>query len=157
MTNRNKEIQYKRIYNDPDGMRYELTEEYVYFSGMFNRTITIPKGRKSDGATSARDLGIKESGWRKYWAVGVEWVLARYLKYKSSKKKTASWFVHDELCIKGCWDDGTRISNFVASTVLSVILHYDGYTLEAITWFFATLLFGGGEARKNGIFWVKSS
>lgn len=144
-----KEIKYKRLVDDPDGMKYQLLEEYFYKSGMFNRSITIPEGRKSDGATGARDLGVAMTGLKGIWYR----ILARVFQ-TTSTKKTAAWFVHDELCLTGKWDDGTRISNFICSTVLSVILHNDGYNREAIWWWFATFFAGGGEARKNGLLWV---
>ncbi len=145
-----KPILYKNIPTDADGMRYELLEKYVYYSRMFNRTITIPKGRKSDGATSARDLGANESGWRGWWSKAIGQFL-----HSPKGVRTAAWFVHDELCLTGRWDDGTKISNFICSTVLSVILYYDGYKKEAVTWWFATFFGGGGKARENGMLWVK--
>jgi len=154
MTTINKSIVYTRtMSSDPTiEMKYELLEKYSYYSNTFNRTITIPVGRLSDGATGARDLGAVEKGWRKYWSK-----LIRLLLHSKSKKRTAAWFVHDELCLTGCWDDGTKISNFVCSTVLSIILYYDGYTKEAITWWFATFFGGGGKARENGMLWVKKN
>ncbi len=152
----NPEIKYKDLIDDPEGYKYELLEEYVYYSRTFNRTKTIPAGRKSDGATWARDVGAKERGWRKYWALAVEKFIQKYLHIRGSKKRTAAFFVHDEFCLDGVWDDGTKISNFICSMIISMILYTDGYLFEAYTWFPATFLGGGGEAKKNGWFWVKN-
>lgn len=143
-------VTWKRLKNDQNGMRYQRLTELVYYSDMFNRSITIPAGRKSDGATGARDLGVKETGWRGLWARGVQYVLKSY-----GSVETEAWWVHDELCNTGCWDDKTRISNFICSTVLAVILYKDGYRKESIYWWFATFLLGGGKARKNGLLWIK--
>lgn len=145
-------IIYYKIKDDPDGMRYQLAKEFKYYSRLFNRTITIPKGRKSDGATGARDLGAIETGWRGWWSKAIG-----KLMHSPEGNRTAAWFVHDELCITGCWDDGTKISNFVCSTVLSVILYSDGYKRESISWWFATFFKGGGKARENGMLWVKKA
>ncbi|MFT5728759.1 MAG: hypothetical protein ACI8PB_002915 [Desulforhopalus sp.] len=141
---------WKRLHNDPEGMKYQRLTELVYYSSMFNRYITIPAGRKSDGATGARDLGVKESGWRGVWAKFVQNILKSY-----GNVETEAWWVHDELCLTGAWDDGTKISNFICSTVVAVELQKDGYTKEAIYWWFATFLFGGGKARNNGLLWIK--
>lgn len=141
-------ITWERVRGDAK-YKYERLTELVYYSPMFNRTITVPAGRKSDGATGARDLGVTETGWRKWWDVVVRYILKSY-----GSVETEAWWIHDELCLNGCWDDGHKISNFVCSTVLAVVLHGDGYTKEAIYWWFATFLFGGGQARKNGLLWV---
>lgn len=143
-------VTWKRLYNDPDGMRYERLRELLYYSSMFKGFILIPVGRKSDGATGARDLGVVETGWRGLWAKFVQYVLKSY-----GSAETDAWWIHDELCLKGKWRDGRKISNFICSTVLAVQLRKDGYPKEAIYWWFATFLLGGGKARKNGLLWVK--
>ena len=76
------------------------------------------------------------------------------------------WGFHDALCNRGRWDSGCKISNWQASKVLSYILKNEyspdekRYWLEwrpirSVYTFWATFLFGGGEARKNGMFKIK--
>jgi len=104
-----------------------MTEEYLrktklrYYSPRYNRSVTIDVGYYSDGATGAIDI------------------------------ESNAWWVHDVLCNTGKWDDGTKCTNWQASMVLSDILHDEGRLIRARTWFAATWLFGGGEARKNGM------
>lgn len=143
-------ITWKRLFNDPDEMKYERLVELVLHSGIFNRDTTTPVGEKSDGATGARDLGVIEPGWRGWWARFVQFVLKSY-----GMIETEAWWGHDRLCKKGCFDDGEPISNFMCSTALSCWLYNDGYKKEAIYWWFATFFFGGGQARKNGMLWVR--
>ena len=64
---------------------------------------------------------------------------------------TLGWVIHDQLCREGCWDDGTLIYNWQCSQVLQDILKSEGRWFRARTWFAATFLFGGGQARKNGM------
>lgn len=84
----------------------------------------IHAGFPSDGATYARDLN------------------------------TDAWLIHDSMCALPYWDCGTPIPNIVGSAVLACVLYRDGYWIEAIPWFIATFLFGGGEMRKIGMFKV---
>ena len=104
---------------------YKVTETYRYHSMRYNRHVTIFKGFVSDGATGARDI------------------------------KSDAWIIHDHLCKYGRFDDGYPCSNWMASCVLSDILHRDGFTRRKYYWWIATFLFGGGQARKNGMIWVK--
>ena len=155
----NNQIKYSPLVDDPDGYRWILDEDYVYYSRTFNRYKTLYKGMKSDGATFVRDLGAPETGWRKYWAKLVTWALKRYLSQwvvnKVLNKVTAGWFIHDDFCVRPYWDDGTPISNFLASTILSCILYTDGYKIESILWWWGTFLFGGVEIKKQvGWIWV---
>jgi len=64
---------------------------------------------------------------------------------------SASWWVHDQLCNTGKFDDGTKCSNWQASQVLQDILKDEGRWARASYWFWSTWFFGGGEARKNGM------
>ena len=141
-------IVYMEIPETPEGYKYELLETYVYHSGLFNRTKTVPRGRRSDGATHARDLGARHLP-----------LLVRIIHFLYRRRKTnrtAAWWVHDEFCIDPYWDDGTPVTNFVASTVLAVILYSDGYWLEAYTWWVATLFGGAKElVEKHGRFFLK--
>ena len=111
-----KQIKYKKV-----GDGYETTKEYTYYSKRYNRSITIPVGFYSDGATAAPDLD------------------------------TDAWYVHDHICRYALWNDSTPIDNWTASTVLGDILFRDGFKFRSFTWWFATYFFGGGAARKNGM------
>jgi hypothetical protein len=150
-------IKYSPLVDDPDGYRWVLDEDYVYYSKTFNRTKTLKKGMKSDGATFVRDLGAPENGWRKYWAMLISWLLKNYLgkwvvNYVTNKT-TAAWFVHDAFCVDPYWDDEYPVSNFIASTILSCILYTDGYKIESILWWWGTFLFGGKNI-KNQVGWL---
>lgn len=101
---------------------YILKVPFSYFSQRYRKTISCPAGYISDGATGAYDVD------------------------------SAAWLVHDRVCERGTWDDGSIITNWEASTVLSDLLKADGYWLRAIYWWPATWLFGGGAARVNGMF-----
>ena len=111
-----RQIKYKKV-----GDGYEVTETYNYYSKRYNRSIHIPSGLYSDGATSAPDID------------------------------TDGWLIHDHICRYAEWDDGTKIDNWTASTVLGDILWRDGFKFRSVTWWWATYLFGGGAARKNGM------
>lgn len=112
-----KYIKLKRV-----GDGYEVIQEYVYYSKRYNRSITIPAGFYTDGATKAPDL-----------------------------ENTDAWIIHDHICRYAVWDDGAPIDNWTASTVLGDILWRDGYKKESFYWWWATYLFGGGAARDNGM------
>ncbi|HBA72200.1 MAG TPA: hypothetical protein DCZ63_08450 [Geobacter sp.] len=101
--------------------RYILNESIVYYSPRYRKTITIPAGRVSDGATGALDI------------------------------TTLAWWVHDELCLKGAWDDGTPINNWQCSQVLQDVLKSEGRNFQGMYWFWFTWAFGGGKARENGL------
>ena len=88
------------------------------------KTITVPQGYISDGATGAMDIASR------------------------------AWFVHDVLCQFGKWDDGTKLSNWQCSQVLQDILVEEGRYWQSKRWFWATWVIGGGQARKNGMFSV---
>ena len=62
-----------------------------------------------------------------------------------------SWLVHDKICYEGKFSDGSPCNNWQASQVLSDILKDEGKWFRSKTWFVATWLFGGGNARKNGM------
>lgn len=101
---------------------YEVLETYTYFSERYGKHVTAKAGYKSDGASGAEDI------------------------------TSAGWVIHDVLCDFGVFDDGTPCSNLQASMILSDILASEGRHVRRFTWFLATFLFGGGEARKNGMF-----
>lgn len=119
-------IRWEHLWNDPEGKKFKALNTVSYYSPRYNRTITVEEGYKSDGATDAPDIN------------------------------TDAWGFHDKLCDTGEWDDGTRISNWDASTVLGDILWRDGHKVRAVWWWFATFFFGGGKARENGMRRVKA-
>ena len=100
---------------------YKLLENIAYYSRRYRKHITCEKGDRSDGATSAPDID------------------------------SFCWIFHDELCVEGAFDDGSVCNNWQASSVLSDILKDEGRWFRARTWHYATWLFGGGEARENGL------
>lgn len=112
-------------------MSYTLDKTIVYHSGRYNKTVTVPKGFVSDGATYALDICPK------------------------------SWYVHDWMCGSwlgrgplprgGVFDDGSKMTNWQCSKIFSDILKEEGYLLIPHTRFWATWLFGGGKARDNGM------
>lgn len=111
---------------------YKLPFDIKYESLRYGKTITVPKGYRSDGATYALDFCPK------------------------------SWYVHDWMCgnylgegpkpVGGQFDDGTKITNWQCSRIFADILREEGYNLLPLTRFWATWLFGGGKARDNGMF-----
>lgn len=104
--------------------KYVNLEGFRYYSKRHKKWVTCEAGMFSDGATGAKDL-----------------------------RRSMSWWVHDVLCSRKTWDDGTKVTNWQASKVLSDILKAEGYKLRTRTWKWATFLLGGwGIKRKNG--WV---
>ncbi len=99
------------------GDGYEATAAATYYSPRYNRSITVPEGFYSDGATWAPDID------------------------------SDAWWFHDVLCRYGKWDDGTACSRWQASTVLYDIMRRDGFRWLAPWWWAATYLFGGGATR----------
>lgn len=101
--------------------KHHNKKEIIYYSLRYGQFITVPKGYPSDGATGAFDIS------------------------------SDGWWVHDVICDRGTWDDGTEISNWEASQVLQDILASEGRWFRKHTWFWSTWLLGGGEARTNGM------
>lgn len=101
---------------------YENEIQIDYYSLRYKKWVTVPKGYLSDGATGAMDICSE------------------------------GWWVHDVLCDRGTWDDGTPVTNWQASQVLQDILHSEGRWFRKRTWFWATWLLGGGKARDNGMY-----
>jgi hypothetical protein len=69
------------------GDGYEATEDCAYQSARYRKSVTVRAGMYSDGATGALDVD------------------------------SDAWWYHDVLCRYGRWDDGTRCTNWQASTV----------------------------------------
>jgi hypothetical protein len=106
-------------------LKYIREETLRYYSKRYRKRVIVEKGYPSDGATGAIDI------------------------------LSNSWWVHDKLCDTGLWSDGTRVTNWQASWVLSDVLWAERQFLRAIYWFFPTFLLGGGKCRENGMFKLK--
>ncbi len=100
---------------------YIVHTEYRYFSVRYNAWVYCHVGMISDGATKAMDID------------------------------SFAWLVHDKLCNTGVFVCGKICDNWKASNVCSDVLKRDGFRFRSFTWFAATWLFGGGKARKNGM------
>lgn len=108
---------------------------YQYISSRYGKMVTVPAFYPSDGATHA-----------------------------ITRPESLSHWVHDVICERATWDDGTPVNALQAAFVLSDILEAEaklkrsyhkwfGATLSMITsraWFVATYLFGCVKTRKNG-------
>ena len=101
---------------------YLLQEDISYYSKRYDKYVHCVEGDESDGATGAFDI------------------------------KSASWWIHDQLCKTGMFSDGTLCSNLQASMIIYDILCAEGRWFRARTWMISTFAIGGGEARKNGLF-----
>jgi len=99
-----------------------LLLEDIHYMSRYGHEVYVPAGRRSDGATGAFDI------------------------------ISNSWWIHDELCNNGCFQDAFICTNLMASTVLSDVLKSEGRWIRARYWFLFTLALGGGEARDNGLF-----
>ncbi len=102
---------------------YRVIKDKEYYSKRYNKRVQIRATDKPyDGATGAFDID------------------------------SFGWLFHDVLCRDGAFTDGTLCDNWQASQVLSDILKSEGRWVRSKTWLWATWLFGGGKARKNGMF-----
>ena len=102
---------------------YRCPYNIEYHDPVCGKNVTVPDGYASDGATGPMVPDL--------WS--------------------ESWWVHDVLCDRGAWDDGTPCTNWDASRVLGDILRSEGRWFRARTWRWATWLFGGGKCRENGM------
>lgn len=148
-------IEYKRIFDNPP-FQYECLTKYEAHIDLFNRYVIIEKGDLSDGATGARDLGAPDvSRFKRLW-----YDIVDYFLEEDSKRCTDGWWIHDNLCENGCFADGYRVSNLMASLVLAHRLWTQGYPRSSIYWFWATFLYGfmpgcKHKAKKNGLIIVR--
>ena len=97
---------------------YYNKKEIKYYSVRYDKYVTVPEGYPSDGATGAEDI------------------------------YSDSWWVHDVLCDRGTWDDGSAVTNWQASQVLQDILRSEGRWLRSKYWFWFTYLFGGKKLKR---------
>ncbi len=102
--------------------RYTTTHEIWYKSKRYGKWIVLEHYFDSDGATGAYDIN------------------------------SFGWLLHDKLCNEGKFNDSTKCNNWQASKVLSDVLDEENRWFRKHTWFWSTWLFGGGKARKNGMY-----
>ena len=102
--------------------KYTNPKEIRYFSERYQKWVVVEEGFPSDGASGAVDI------------------------------YSQAWWVHDKLCVTGTWNDGTPVTNWQASTVLSDILASEGRWFRSMTWWVFTWALGCRKARKNGMF-----
>ena len=103
---------------------YINRKQFTYWSSRYHKSVTVPVGFHSDGATGAIDI-----------------------------PKSKSWWVHDVLCETCVSDDGTPCTNWQASRVLSDILEAEGHTLRSYGWLWSTFLFGGTKIKERNGWW----
>ena len=96
---------------------YILKYTIYYHSERYGKSVTVPKGYKSDGATGAFDI------------------------------YSEAWFVHDKICEFGVWDDGSLVTRHQAAKVLSDILKSEGRWFRCRSWYLMTFLFGCKKVR----------
>jgi len=106
--------------------KYNCPKEIRYWSKRYKKLIVVSKDYPSDGATFAVDI------------------------------YSDSWWVHDKLCDTGVFEDGTPCTNLQASKICRDILYSEGRWARGTYWLWATFLLGGGKARENGMFKLKS-
>lgn len=102
---------------------YVNPQEIAYHSERYGKTVTVPKGYVSDGATGAIDL-CPEAFMVHDWLCG-------------------NWVGYGPRPPVGRWDDGFKLTNFQASTIYSDILRENGFWFVALGRWTATYLFGG--------------
>ena len=103
------------------GMKYELLEEINYYSKRYKKWVYIPVGRRSDGATGAKDL-----------------------------PESISWWVHDEICRTKIFYDGSACTAWQASMILRDILKEEGYKIRFRTWTWPTFIWTVVRWNKRG-------
>jgi hypothetical protein len=114
--------------------RYVLYQDVNYKSPRYGKSVTMKRGYKSDGASGAIDI----SGPVYCMDIDTNRIL----------KKSLSWWVHDKLCDRMEWDDGTPCSNRQASMVLRDILKQEGHWVRDYWWFLSTWMFRMIKTRK---------
>lgn len=105
-----KYINIPKYHYDDELKCYILDETVIYYSKRYDKYVTIKQGWYSDGAT---------------WAIDIT---------------SLGWWVHDRLCERCTWDDGTPCTRWQGSKVLSDILKAEGRWARAWYWKYATYL-----------------
>lgn len=110
---------------------YTLRYTINHYSVRYKKHITVPKGYVMDGATGAID--IQSEAWKVH-----DWICG-------------NWHGAGPKPVGGEWDDGTKITNLQASTIMTDILYNEGRWIRPLYWWPMTWLLGGGRARDNGM------
>ncbi len=125
-----------------------------WFSHRYGKWITVPVGYLSNGADVVIDF------YPKSWWVH-DWVCGSFFGKEGDGTPRP---------VGGQWDDGTKMTNWQLSRVFADIIRDEAFTnirnstgfcmttRNIVGWavlpttrFWGTWLFGGGEARKNGM------
>lgn len=106
---KNYPVRIDYIFNPEWEKPYRLQTPIVYYSERYNKFVTCQIGMESDGASGpAEDIA------------------------------SISWLIHDSLCGRGTWDDGTPCTGFQRSQVLHDILLEEKRWIRAKRWRFWT-------------------
>jgi len=110
-------------FNKVGGVYVSYGGNYVYYSPRYDKRLTIPNGYPSNGADTVRDIC------------------------------PTGFFCHDFCCNEGMWDNGSKMCNREASFIYyDILVAFKVPKMIAMIRWIGTFLFGGGRARKNGIF-----
>ena len=105
------------------GSVYVADGEYTSYSKRYGKFLTIPDEFPSNGADVVKDLC------------------------------PTGFFNHDFCCHHGKFDDGSRMYNLQASFIYyDILIAFKINRVIALGRLIMTFLFGGGQARKNGMF-----
>lgn len=118
------------IFCEKIGTEHTLTHPISYYSKRYGKFIFVEKGYTEKGYSPSNATGVFDI-------------------------YSAAWWVYCKLCDNGMWVGGDRVTNWCASMVLVDMLRREKIYFSAVYWFVETFLFGGGEARKNGMFLLK--
>ena len=78
---------YVDLYCPDDGYKYVFLDHVTYYSKHYDKCVSVKHGDLSDGASGAADIN------------------------------SLAWWVHDQLCRTGEFDDGTLCNNWQASKI----------------------------------------
>jgi hypothetical protein len=92
---------------------YKTLEEFVYYSKRYDKTVTVPLGFISDGASGPAEDIVSDG-----------------------------WFVHDVLCETYKFDDGSKCSRWQGSMILHDILKSEGRWFRCWSWLLPTWIAG---------------
>lgn len=104
-----------------DGKKYTRVMPIYHYSRRYNRWVIVDSGKRSDGVTGGFDIN------------------------------SDAWWIHDELCDKCQFADGTPATNWQASWVYADKLWDDGYRYRSVYHWFLVFFLGCKKCRKNGM------
>jgi hypothetical protein len=107
-------------------MKYRTIRELLYYSPRYKKSVIVPSGFESDGATGAIDIEGP-----------IRMVVIATGQYRMA---SLSWIVHDKLCEDMKWADGSPCSRWQGSNVISDILRSEGHYFRDGYWKYATYL-----------------